>query len=286
MIGLLVRIEARRPASWIAAAAACGVVAWLVVHPRSPWVAAACGGLLVVAATGRPESLVADRGLAVPRCLARAAWSVVGALVGAAVCGCWTADPRRAATTVAAAVVGMGATLGAAGLVATRRASGGGADGRGEGWIDAVAMGSVLVAMAVCYFLAPHLAGWYAVVAGGWFVGLIVPRATLDGGDAEARRILVTSAVGAPRLPGVPGHAGRMLAAGAALLGWPALVAGILWTGPAWTPFGPAAAVGLLVVLAGVAAVAARLARVPDDMPLALAAGTLAAAFACFAQSP
>lgn len=286
MIGLLARVDARRPASWIAAAAACGVVGWLAVHPTPPWMAAACGGLLAMAAAGRPELLVADRGLAMQRCLARAAWPAVGGLAAAGLGGYLTNDPRRAATTVAAAVVGMGATLGLAGVVATRRGSGGGAEGRGDTWIDAVAMGSVLVAMAVCYFLAPHLAGWYAVVAGGWFVGLIVPRATLGDGDAEARRILVASAVGVPRLPGVSGHAGRMLAAGAALLGWPALVAGILWTGPAWTPFGPAAAVALLAVLAGVAAVAARFARAADDMPLALAASTLAAAFACLAQAP
>jgi hypothetical protein len=289
VIGLLVRLDARRPASWIAAVAAFGVVAWLVVRPVPAGVAAACGGLVAVAAAGRPTSLAAVRGLALPRCLARAAWPVAGGLVAAALCvSCGAAGPRRVATTVAAAVAGMGATLGLAMPVAIRSASrgirGGGADGTVEGWVDGAAMGSVLVAMAVCYFLAPRLAAWYAVVAGGWFVGLVVPRATFDGDDAEARRTLVASAVGVPRLPGVPGHAGRMLVAGAALLGWPALVAGVLWTGPAWTPFGPAAAVALLTLLAGAAMIADRFIRVPGDTPLAVAAATLAAAFAWLAQ--
>lgn len=291
MIALLVRLDARRPASWIAVVTALAVASWMLARPTPVVTAVVCGGLLAVAAVGFPTHLAAVPGLAVPRAVARVAWPVIGILAAAVLGGRWTAGAMpTTATILAAALLGVAATLGTVLIVVSRWwprfVAGGNEDGAFAGWIDAAAMASLLVAMAVCYFLTPLLAGWYAVVAGCWFVGLMVPRATLDGADAAARELLVASAVGAPRLPGTPAHAGRMLATGAAILGWPAIVAGVLWSGPTWTASGPAAALLLLVVLAVSAAALARMQRVPGDTPLALAACTLAASAALLAQAP
>jgi len=287
VIGLLVRLDARRPASWVAAVAAVAASSSILVRCAPAWAAAACGCLLAVAAVGFPARLAAVPELAVPRAMARIAWPLLGLGAGAAVAGRWaTADATAA---VAAAVLGVVITVG--GLLAMtarwcrRLAAGGGDDAVAGGVIDALAMASVLVAMAVCYFLAPQLAGWYAAVAGGWFVALVVPRATLDAADDTARRTLVASAVGLPRLPGTPAHAVRTLATGAAILGWPAIVGSVLWSGPAATPAGPVAALVLLATLAGMAAAIVRLWRTPGDTPLAVVAGTLATAFALFAQA-
>lgn len=291
MIGLLARLDARRPASWIAVITAFVVASWMLVRPTPVATAAVCGSLLAVAAVGFPTHLAAVPGLAVPRAVARVAWPVFGIVAAAILWGRWSVgEAPPTAMNLAAALLGTAATLGIALLVMgrwwRRLAAGGIEEGAFAGWIDAAAMASLLVAMAVCYFLAPHFAGWYAVVAGGWFVGMIVPRSTLDGTDAAARQVLVASAVAAPRLPGTPAHAGRMLAAGAAILGWPALVAGVLWSGPTWAASGPATALVLLAALAFVTAASVRLLRVPGDTPLALAACTLAAAAALFAQAP
>ncbi|MFM7244490.1 MAG: hypothetical protein ACKO40_10015 [Planctomycetaceae bacterium] len=285
MIGRLVRLDARRPASWIAAVAGFVAMSWILARPAPAWVAAGCGSLLAVAAAGFLADLAAVPGLILRRAVARAAWPALG-ILAAGIGG----RPAAVMPPIAAALLGGLATLAIALAVAAggwrRLATLDVEESAVGGWIDAVAMGSVLVAMAVCYFLAPQLAGWYAVVAGAWFVGLVVPRSTRAGGEIEARRMLVASAVGSPRLPGTPRQAARMLATGAAILGWPAIVAAALWNGPTWTPSGPTAALALLTTLAGAAAASVRLTRVHDDAPLALAAGTLAAAFARFAQAP
>lgn len=290
MIGLLLRLDARRPASWIAAVAAFAVGVGILGRPTPLWVAAACGSLLAIAALGFPARLAAVPGLAGRRAVARVAWPVLGLGAAALVSGRATVGTVLPAVTAAAAlVVGLAASLAIA-LPATRRwrqvlAFGSRDDGASTGWIDAAAMLSVLAAMAVCYFLAPQAAGWYAVVAGAWFVGAVVPRAMPDGVDAEARRTLLATAAGGPLLPGAPLHAARVLATGVAILGWPAMVAGLLWSGSAWAASGPAAAVALLVVLAGVSGASACLQRVPGDTPLALAAGTLGTFLAWFAQA-
>lgn len=285
MIGLLVRLDARRPASWIAAVGAFVALSWIIARPAPAWVAAGCGSLLAVAAAGLFADLAAVPGLVVRRAMARAAWPALG-MLAAGIGG----RPAAVATPIAAALLGGLATLAIALPVAAggwRRLALVDVEGSAVGaWIDAAAMASVLVAMAVCYFLAPQLAGWYAVVAAAWFVGLVVPRSTRAGGEIAARRMLVASAVGSPRLPGTPRQAARMLATGAAILGWPAIVAAALWRGPSWAPSGPVAALALLATLACAAAVSVRLARVHDDTPLALAAGTLAVVFARFAQAP
>jgi len=290
LVSLVMRLDARRPASWIAAAAGVVALVGILSRPTPVWVAAACGGLLGVAAVGFPARLMAVPGLAVPRAVARVAWPLLGIGFATLVSGCINAAAvSNGVTAVVAALLGMVAILGielaAAGRWRQRLAYKVLDDGSPAAWIDAAAMISVLAAMAVCYFLAPQAAGWYAVVAGVWFVGFVVPRATLDGLDAEARRILMATAGVPPRLPGTPRHAARVLATGAAILGWPAMVAGLLGAEPAWAASGPAAAVTLLAVLAGVSGSAACLQRVPDDTPLALAASTLSTFLAWFAQA-
>ncbi|MFM9010456.1 MAG: hypothetical protein ACKON8_06175, partial [Planctomycetota bacterium] len=162
-------------------------------------------------------------------------------------------------------------------------------DGRGEPWADRFAMGSMLVAMAVCYFLAPELDDWYAVLASAWLVLLAVPRATLWGHDASARHRLINSAAGRPRPPGTAVHAARSLATSGCLLGWPAVVALALGGGRGGSESGPAAALGLLVASAAVAAGAAAVAerrRLPADTPLAVTAALLAGFVARTAQVP
>ena len=118
-------------------------------------------------------------------------------------------------------------------------------------------MATTLVAMAVCYFLAPEFAAWYAVVAAAWFVVLGVPAATTASGDgdAPARRDLVRTCVGRPRLPGTTAHALAAILTHAAILGWPAVVAAVLWRGAAWTSGGPVLAILVVASLATATAV-------------------------------
>ena len=118
-------------------------------------------------------------------------------------------------------------------------------------------MATTLVAMAVCYFLAPEFAAWYAVVAVAWFVVLGVPAATTASGDGDAlaRGDLVRTCVGRPRLPGTTAHALAAILTHAAILGWPAVVAAVLWRGAAWTSGGPVLAILVVASLATATAV-------------------------------
>lgn len=298
MIGRLARIDARRPASWIAAVAAAVSVSMLEGRGASAWVACACGVLLALAATGDVAHLASLPGIAARRVVARGAWPAVGVAVGVVIVRCLGADSPRTTSTALPVSIGLLGGLAAVAVWASRagrRWSGAEAvvfdtgvagDSGHRGWLDGPAMASMLVAMAVCYFLAPHLAGWYAMVAATWFVVLVVPRATMPGGDAAARLALVASAVGRPRPPGVPGQVVRALAAGAAILGWPAVVAASLWAGPPWSADGPLAALALLAALAGVAAVAACCLRLPGDTPFAAAVAVFVGVASGFAQSP
>jgi hypothetical protein len=298
VIGLLARIDARRPASWIAALAAAAAVVVLASRPTTPWVALACGGLLAVAALGDPCHLAALPELAVPRAVARASWPAVGAVAGLLAASCLGGDVRRSAAAAAPVAGGLAAVLAVVAVAARRgrhgwpRMAGGmfdpwGPDDAGRrGWLDAAALASTLVAMAVCYFLAPQLSGWYAVVAATWFVVLTVPRAIIGAADAAGRIALVGAAVGRPCPPGVPAHAVRTLVAGAAILGWPAVVAAVLGPGPARSADGPLTALAILAALVIVAAVAVRCRRRPDDTPLAAAAVGLVAVLIGLAQSP
>jgi hypothetical protein len=118
-------------------------------------------------------------------------------------------------------------------------------------WREVLAMATTLVAMAVCYFLAPEFAAWYAVVAVAWFVMLGVPAATTASGDhdALARCDLVKTCVGRPRLPGTTAHALAAILTHAAILGWPAVVAAVLWRGAAWTSGGPVLAILVVAII-------------------------------------
>lgn len=234
VVATLVRIEVRRPASWLVAGAMLAVVA--LVPPVRAWAAAGAGALLGLAAIGslRREAFSAD--LLPARLAARVAWPLAAAAAGAAVA--WLAgrgDIGRMAVAAAASagVVVVAAAVAASAqlrrLVGDHAEPGPGTDRSprlvGRTWSDAAAMFSTVVAMAVCYFLAPEHAGWYAVVATTWFTLLAVPAATLVGGDETLRRALVTAGPGRPRLAGSPEAAGPKLAAYAAVLGWPAAVA-------------------------------------------------------------
>lgn len=115
--------------------------------------------------------------------------------------------------------------------------------GRG---LMAAAMLSSLAGMVTWLFLAPERSGWYLALAAGWFVALAVPEATLSVGLSRSggrRRLLDAT----PDMPaGGPGRAARTMrhawrlwldtwrpaATGAAILGWPPLVAAALSPAP------------------------------------------------------
>ncbi len=90
--------------------------------------------------------------------------------------------------------------------------------------LRALAMLTTLVAMAVCFYLAPQLAAGYSAVAIGWFLCLAVPIATA-GSQNRAADSLRRSAVGRPALPCSRALAWATAVDHAALLGWPAVVA-------------------------------------------------------------
>ncbi len=158
-------------------------------------------------------------------------------------------------------------------------------------FLDPLAMGSTLVAMVVCYFLAPDYARWYLAVAAAWFIALAGPAATIaaGGGDASRRGVLLRSAPGAPRLPGSYRHALGATWLSTAIFGWPAAVAAVLWGGAAATPCGPLTAVVVLAALAGMIVVIVSLMEVTTtkgrrdgDGGAALAAVLVAAMVALF----
>jgi hypothetical protein len=118
---LVVRVDARRPSTWIAAVTAAGCGLWLPDPGReTPVVAAAiaCGGLLAVASIGRLPSGVPAGGDRSWRWLPvlRAAWPAIGFLAGGAVAVCrgrgfamgtpGLASIASVATALAAAAVG------------------------------------------------------------------------------------------------------------------------------------------------------------------------------------
>lgn len=289
MIAATLRIDARRPASWIALAAAVAVAVGFPAGGAATR-ALACGGLLAVAAVGDLLAHPLRGELPVVRVLARSAWPLAGLLGGGLAAG-----SGGVAMLVGGVVVAVGCLAGWFVVASAPRrlrwqaAFGLQGDGRGEPWVDRLAMGSMLAAMAVCYFLAPERAAWYAAAAAAWLVLLAVPRATLWGGDAAARGRLIASAAGRPRPPGTAVHAARSLAASGCLLGWPAVVALALNRDAAWTGAGPTAALALLVALVAVAAGAAAVGewrRLPADTPLAVTTALLAAIAARTAQVP
>lgn len=288
MIAAALRIDACRPASWIALAGALAVVP-LLPPGGSPALAAACGVLLAVAAIGDLVAAAPRDEFPATRVVCRGAWPLAGSSLG------WLAGAASANAVLggeaavllvclAAVAVGRGWPVRSPFRSALLVHGGGSADP----WPDRLVMPSMLAAMAVCYFLAPELAGWYAAVAASWFVLLAVPRATLWGGDAAARWRLLLSAPGRPRPPGTAARAAWGLAASVCLLGWPAVVALALQRDPS-SASGPPLALGMLGALAAVAtatAVVTERCRLPADTPLAATAATLAVLASRTAQIP
>lgn len=283
VLAICLRVDARRPASWIVAAAAVAAVVMLArAAPPSGMTdtaAGVCGGLLAAASLG---SLAGGGGEAerwTTRVLGRLAWPVAGtaaACVWLLVTGVASRETLRITVLLAGAAVMAVMAVMLFRLSAWRRPGAGtgerhedryagvafsAAVGHGppavRSWPEALAMATTLVAMAVCYFLAPEFAAWYAVVAAAWFVVLGVPAATTASGDhdALARRDLVRTCVGRPRLPGTTAHALAAILTHAAILGWPAVVAAVLWRGAAWMSGGPVLAILVVASLATATAV-------------------------------
>ena len=336
---ILVRIDMRRPASWISltlAVVAAAAVARLDATPQTISIAIACGGLAAIAAVGSlPAGNVALRPGAV--WIGRVAWPMGGAVAGVVVlllatpsivvmwfapialiastaasgwvvhrAACAGVAPAPAASQAlvmaalaaaaasipgqvvwsAVAAIGCWAALAVASLAARSRRWGGdmttmprARDGHekflrhadathlshGTSSLDRLAMASTLAAMVACYFLTREYAWWYAVIASTWFLALAGPAATVAAGDEDARRraLLVRSAPGRPRASGSLPDALAAIGFYASILGWPAVVAAVLWGAEATNPQGPLAAVALLAAVAvAVAATVALMAGV------------------------
>jgi hypothetical protein len=265
----LVRIDARRPASWLVAVATLAVVV-LAPAARLP-VAAGGGALLAMAAVGSLLRAPSRTDLLPARLTARLAWPLVFAAAGAGIARLVEGDASERVVVAVAVAAGAMIVMAAVatmkwlprtdflrGEVAARATSPRGYSQLvGRSWGDAAAMASTLVAMAICFFLVPEHSGWYAVVATSWFTLLAVPAATIVGGDQRLRDDLVAAGPGRPRLAGTPVAAVPTLAAYAAVLGWPAAVAAIVARERAWDWRDPLAA---LLLLLGMAAVASGLA--------------------------
>ena len=263
----LVRIDARRPASWLVAAASLAVVA---LAPASRlWAAAGGGVLLALAAVGSLLRASPEADLLSARLMARLAWplaAVAAGMVAARFAGIDPPGQARVAIAIAGGAILAAVAVGSAKWLPRLRGlgeppvHGPSAPGHmplvGRSWADATAMAATLVAVAICYFLAPEFSAWYTVVATTWFTLLAVPAATLVGGDAQARSDLLAAAPGRPRLAGTPSAAVPILAAYAAVLGWPAAVAAIVARERPWGWRDPLTAV---LVLAGMAALASGL---------------------------
>ena len=236
------------------------------------------------------------------RLAARLAWPLVFAAVGVGIAGLAEGDATARAAVATAVVAGVMIAMVAVvtakrlsqtgflrGEVAAREVSPRGYPHLvGRSWGDAAAMASTLGAMAICYFLMPEYAGWYAVIAASWFTLLAVPAATIVGGDQQLRGDLVAAGPGRPRLAGTLAAVVPTLAAYAAILGWPAVVAAIVARNRAWDWRDPLAALLLLFCMAAVAsalawASAAR--RWREETTLAVMAAAHATAIALAARA-
>ena len=298
------RIDARRPASWLGAAAAALAAAALSCSELPGTAAASCvaaamlaGAMAAVAAIGDPPR----SGCGEPTVWAasRAVWPVMGTLVSGGICllfgrpwevrpavpivmtvtatataiaigcGCRRGGSAADAATVALGMAAAAATAAAcvpawplpAAIVAWLAAGmlgqavvdrHGGAmliaaaardllpasGALGGGGLTAAAMLASLAGMVGWLFLTPQHASRYVALAVGWFVAAAVPQAVLafgSRGEAASRMLLATAAGGSRR--GRVGRAGQSwlqrhawntVAAYAAILGWPPLVAAAL----------------------------------------------------------
>jgi hypothetical protein len=264
---VLLRVEARRPATWIALA----IAAVAAVACRSgvgwPAVPLACGGLAGLAAVGDLPLIAANPGSRVACLLARVAWPLAGAIGGWMAAARIVASASQVPAAVALGVVLVAAARVIGGFVAATAAAWHApdpfagvplpdAEGHrsvfGHGWHDRVAMAAALAAMAVCYFLVPEAAAWYAVIVAAVFVLLTVPAATRGPAvaDEAARSLLARTMPGRPVLPGTSSASLRAIAVSASVLAWPALVAAVLRFDLVALATGPMAAIALLATLA------------------------------------
>lgn len=263
-------------AAWPAAAAIAAATLALGSQAVDVWLAGLMGGCVVAGGATACGTMIAARraGLDAAPTASAGLFVVASGAAAAAVAGLMGASP--AGQTLAAPVAGLAAWRLAGGLAGRHQA-----EEAVAGFDDAIsalramAMLTTLVAMAVCFFLAPQLAAGYAVVASGWFICLAVPIATA-GGRNRAAATLRRSAVGRPALPGSAALARTTALGHAALLGWPAVVAVFLPPvgGPRAVP--PWAAVLLLAAAASVLTVAGRGGRLGETVRsavLAAAAG-------------
>lgn len=204
---------------------------------------------LAVVATTFVEFVAAVRGLTATDA---AALGLVAA-AAAYLCGCVSVDFGRGFLPAAS-----GAWLAAAGgclwlvappdpIAAWRRG------------VQAAAMTTTLAAMAGCFFLAPERSGWYAPLAAAWFLAVALPHLTLGAGtlDESARERLLRAAGPSGAARGFPRacidvarRAGGLAASWAAILGWPAMVAAVLWGNDAARADGPVVAVLIIAAVA------------------------------------
>ena len=213
---------------------------------------AAFGSMLVARRAGLDPAPTASVGLFV----------VAAGAVAAAAAGLMRATPAGQMTTaLAAGLAAWRLVVGLAGRYPADEAVAG--FDNASSALRAIAMLTTLVAMAVCFFLAPQLAAGFSVVAIGWFVCLAVPIATA-GGRNRAAAAIRRSTVGRPALPGSRGLATATAIDHATLLGWPAVVAVFLPPvgGPRAVP--PWAALLVLAAAAAVLTVAGRVGRVGE----------------------
>lgn len=285
VMAVVARIEARRPAAWIALVTAGGAAALLERAGGGMAMPAAVvsGGLAALAAIGGLVRRAEPPRPAAAWWIVRSGWPLAGAAFGGLASAIAGHGVVAAWGVVAGALVVAAAAAVVPHVANPWREWPHVALAPGRPWGEWIAMPSCLAAMVVCYFLIPELAPWYAVIATGWFVVLAVPAATLAAGAADAfrRDALLRSAVAAARLPGTLGHAFDTIVSQAAVLGWPAVVAAVLRGPEALAAGGPVVAVGVLAAVAAATALAAWIGsacRVSGETTLAALTATLAAA--------
>lgn len=241
-------------AGWPCAGAMAATAVALGFEPVDDGLAGLMGGCVVAGGAVAFGSMIVARrgGLDAAPAASAGLFVVATAAAAAAIAGLMGAS--HGGQTLAAVASGLAAWRLAGGLTSRRQS-----DDAAVGFeaaispLRAMAMLTTLVAMAVCFFLAPQRAAGFSVVAIGWFICLAVPIATA-GGRNSAAASLRRSAVGHPALPGSPALARKTAVDHAMLLGWPAVVAVFLPPvgGPRAVP--PWAAI---LALAGAAAVLA-----------------------------
>jgi hypothetical protein len=190
VISTLVRIDARRPAAWIAFGSAMAAAAALPsVATMRPALAIACGGLTAVAGVGGlPAGMAADVAAWVG--LGRLAWPIGGAVVGTAIAGLAGAPPVgcwAGAFMIATAI--------ATGWAVCRAAHAGIAPA------EAASLPLLMTAAAACAAAIPESLTWSAIAA-------FVCFATLAGIAAGAAPLVRGGHSWPSVSPGSDGHRG------------------------------------------------------------------------------